>query len=322
MEDIVASEWAELTGLKVRRVKARVSKSHTHARVNMDRQIIAVDPAQLHKLTADRDGFSPLASILLDPGPGYLECKTMNSWDFRKLQREGPTKHDHYIVQLQHGLAVTGYRWGVFAIMDSSTFEMEWFAMLRNDALGTELMERTEGFWSTFIDDPSHALPEALPDGDKRCVKCLHRRSCRGDAYLAKHAGADFATDYIESNDPELVELANDYLAAEEQADKAAEVLSAIKERVKARMIADETAKVNIPQLIRFCLSTSPGRRTWDSRAIEGEINALRKGELPKVDETLNITEVLAIIIPAIADRLAACQKTGAPSTSFRTFAA
>ena len=214
MEHIVAEAFTEETGLKVRRQPSRTSKTHPHARVNMDRQIVAVDPKHLYEITKDEHGFSPLADILLDPGPGALECKTMNPIDFRKVEKEGLTKHNHYILQLQHTMAVTGYKWGVFAILDTTSFKLLWFPMLRNDALCAEILARTDAAWDLVM-DTSLPLPEALPEGDKRCAKCLHRRTCRGDAYLEKFAGADFSTDYVETSDPEIVELAKDLASAE-----------------------------------------------------------------------------------------------------------
>ena len=325
LEEVVATVFKMKTGLKIRRQPSKVSKSHPHARVNIDRQIVAVDPMHLYKLTQDKDGFSPLADILDAPGPGYLECKTMNPWDFKRFQKEGLSKHPHYILQLQHGLAVTGYRWGVFAILDTTTFDMEWFPVLRDEALCAEILARTEESWA-LVEDTRTPLPAHLPDKDRRCNKCLWRRTCRGDQYLAAHAGADFSTDYVDTTDPELLELATDFIAADEEESRAAALSTAIKAKIKARMDADGIKKLRVPDVIKFCLSTSDGRKTWDGKAIEGEINALNKGELPALDGVdpdvlTGNAQLLATVLQAVAARLRACQKTGAPSTSFRPFA-
>lgn len=337
MENTVSNVFVEETGLKVRRQPSRTSKTHPHARVNMDRQIVAVDPAHLLRLTLDEHGFSPLSSVLLDCGPGALECKTMNSIDFRKVEKEGLTRHNHYILQLQHTMAVTGYKWGIFAILDTTSFKLLWFPMLRNEALCAELLARTEEAWDVVM-DTTRPLPEPLAEGDKRCGKCMHRRTCRGEAYLEKFAGADFSSDYVETSDLEIIELANDLITAEEAADQAGEVVKTIKDRIKLRMSADNTTKLKVPDVIRFCISSSAGRKTWDGKAIDGEINAFKKGELPAAAiEAMASAEVegvapeiveqvapaiAAALLPFIATRLANCQKIGAPSTSFRTFAA
>ena len=115
--------------------------------------------------------------------------------------------------------------------------------------------------------------------------------------------------------------------APREAEDQAAGVTKEIKERIKARMTADQLTKLKVPDVIRFCLSTSNGRKGWDAKAIEGEINGLRKGELPAVEglepEQLEAAApVIARLLPALAARIANCQKIGAPSTTFRTYAA
>jgi predicted phage-related endonuclease len=332
LEDIVANEFVDETGLKVRRQSAKVSRTSPHARVNLDRQIIAVDPTHLRAITLNDEGKSVLDPILLDPGPGALECKTMNTIDFRKLQKDGLVKHDHYILQLQHAMAVTGYKWGVFAILDTTSFDLLWFPMLRNDRLCTELLERTEMTWD-LVQDTTQPLPAPLETGDKRCNHCLHRRTCRGEAYLEQHVGADFSSDYVETNDPELVELANDLIAAEEQQDQASAVVTAIKERVKECMKAAGATKLKVPDVIRFCVSSSAGRRGWDGPALDGEINSLNKGELHEdvlqqihakvAPEQFDVADqVISLLLPAVAGRFANCKKFGKPSTSFRTYSA
>lgn len=326
METIVAAAFVEETSLKVRNQPSRRSKTHAHARVNMDRQIVAVDPKHLYKITRDKDGFSPLAEILDNPGPGALECKTMNPFDYRRLLKEGLNKHPHYILQVQHTLAVTGYRWGMFAVLDTTSFELVWFAMLRNEDLIAEILARTDSAWDLVM-DTSRDLPARLPDKDPRCTKCLWRRTCRGDAYLEANAGADFATDYVDTQDAELIELANDYVVAAEQEDQASEVTTAIKAKIKQRMTEAQITKVRVPDVIRFCQSSSAGRKGWDGKALDGEVNALNKGEVPALEEiepdvlTAN-AGLVAALLKAVSNRIKNCQKTGAPSTSFRSYAA
>lgn len=326
MEDLVANEFADETGFKIRRQPARVSKTHPHARVNMDRQIVAVDYAHLYELTKDSEGFTLLDFQGASPGPGALECKTMNQFDFKKFLQAGFERHPHYILQLQHAMAVTGYKWGVFAVMEPNSFELRWFPMLRDDALCADLLARTEAAWDLVMDE-SLPLPARLADGDKRCNKCLHRRTCRGDQYLEKFADADFSTDYIDVEDAEMRALASDYLLADEEYSRAKELKDAIATVMKTKMQADKLAKIRVPDVIRFCLSTSTGSKRWDGKAIEGEINALLKGAVPEMEdvaaEEIDANRgLIVLLLKGVADRLKACQKIGAPSTTLRTYSA
>ena len=331
LEDIVAQRFSFKTGLQVRRQPSRVAKNHPHARVNMDRQIIGVDPAHLRSLLDDNH---PLAQFLDEEGhgigPGALECKTMNEWDYKRLAVEGFGRHPHYILQLQHTLAVTGYQWGMFAFLERHWFRFQWFAVQRNEELCQLLLDTCETKWPT-LSDPAAPLPDALPSGDKRCKSCLYRKSCRGEAYLAEHADGDLATDYQLVSDPEIVELATDFRDAREQAEQAETVVEEIKKRLKAWMREHQIVKLNADNVLKFCNSFSPGRRTMDSKALEGELKYLR--DLAQMDDdrilaTLHANRAegepatIGSALVQIATRIDNCRKMGEPSYSLKTYSA
>jgi len=309
MEDCVADKFERVTGLKVRRQPARVSKTNPHARVNMDRQIIGTDVNYLQTLTADPEtGISPIDPLIaqgIDIGPGALECKTINEFDLKKLDREGFTKHEHYIMQMQHTLGVTGYRWGAFAFLEPTWWQFRWFVVLRHDVLIDEIMRRVDSTWDVVM-DMSLPLPAPLADGDKRCKSCLWRKTCRGEAYLQQHAGADFESAYVVVEDPEMYELAADYLDAKQQSEQAEGVVDAIKTRVKEKMEALGQSKVEVPNVIKFARIPVKGKSGWDGKALDGEVGALGKGDEREQE---------------LAKRVANCKKIGAPSEQFRTFA-
>lgn len=93
LEDTIAEVYAEKTGHQIRRQPTRFSKEHPFMLVNMDRQIIN------HPR-----------------GPGYLEVKNFGQWSAGHIQSEDDIQ-DYVKIQLQHGLAVTGYQWGAYAIL-------------------------------------------------------------------------------------------------------------------------------------------------------------------------------------------------------------
>jgi predicted phage-related endonuclease len=298
LEDIIADKFARESGLKIRRQSSRVSSTHPHARVNMDRQIVAADPFNLKDLTGfPVDNFNT---------PGVLECKSMNEWDYKKLLNEGMDKHPHYILQIQHAMAVTGYKWGIFAVLEPTWFQFMWFPVLRHESLCAEILKRVETSWG-LVEDTTLPLPDALPAGDKRCRNCLYRKSCRGQEYLEQFAGSDFKhEDYTEITDDDFQELVYDYIAANDAADRAAEVKSAIQERIKEELTKRSVSQAIVPGVLKFNWKEQKGRSTWDGKAIEGEINGLRKS----ADQQL----------VQIALRIENCKKVSAPSRPFKTF--
>src|SRR6185437_3777665 len=85
MEELVADEYAHVTGRKIRRMPTRVSKHFPWMRVNVDRAILG-----------DKRG------------TGDLEVKTAAPWIYRKMLELDPetgTAHglpNQYYLQLQH----------------------------------------------------------------------------------------------------------------------------------------------------------------------------------------------------------------------------
>lgn len=96
--------------------------------------------------------------------PGVLECKNVTQWKASDWEVDPPLA---YRVQVQHQLAVTGYRWGILAALiggnDLRTFEIE-----RNDALIEGLIRKLKAFWWLVEHrvpppvDSSQATAEAL----------------------------------------------------------------------------------------------------------------------------------------------------------------
>jgi len=78
-------------------------------------------------------------------GPGILECKAAG------IQKRSEWADDqapaHLIVQVQHQLAVTGYRWGYLAVLlGGNTFK--YTRLERDEELIADLIRRERAFWS------------------------------------------------------------------------------------------------------------------------------------------------------------------------------
>jgi putative phage-type endonuclease len=126
LEQVVADEFAERTGRTVRRdLKIRIHPEHGFLFCSLDRTIVALN----------------------GEGPGVLECKTASSFATKSWESEIPPQ---YFVQVQAQLAVTGYTWGVLALLidgrDFRTFEIK-----RDEDVIRMQTERLVEFWQKNV---------------------------------------------------------------------------------------------------------------------------------------------------------------------------
>lgn len=79
-------------------------------------------------------------------GVGILEIKCPGPQTIRKIKNEGIP--DYYQIQLQHYLAVTGYKWGSLAILDIMNWELlKPFMIERDDELIDQIIDVDAKFW-------------------------------------------------------------------------------------------------------------------------------------------------------------------------------
>lgn len=120
LEEPIARRYSEVTGKRVRRQPMRSCLQNTFMLANIDRQI-----------TGD------------SRGPGILEVKTTNAFKRVDGLDELP---DHYYLQLQHYLAVTGYEWGAFAFLIGGQ-SFRHFEVTRDQPTIDMLIEIEREFW-------------------------------------------------------------------------------------------------------------------------------------------------------------------------------
>lgn len=270
-EDIISDLFSEEYGFKVRRQSTVVDKNSPHLRVNIDRQIINVTREELlvfwPQIEAD------LQAVIGDGpcGPGVLEIKSANEFVARNALKEGIIP-DH-IFQVQHGLMVTGYKWGVMAIGDVSSLDLTAFPMVRNEKLIAIMRERADAFWALVENGPKPE-PPTFPAGDTRCRGCIFRKTCRGEQYLMQLAGEKPDTGYVA--DDSFSELASDLKDILAQKEVIESTETEIKERIKAQMEEKGIAKLEIPSVgakVRWA-EQKPSLR-WDSKALEAEAGTI-----------------------------------------------
>lgn len=274
LEPLIARRFERETGLQVRRMPTRVNAERPWMRVNVDRMIHS----------------APEGHEFAGMGPGYLECKTANEHVFANMQQEGMP--NHYVLQVQHGLAVTGWQWGYFAVLEPYTFRFLYFPYKRNDALVQVLTDVEESFWR---DVQAGNIPAKLEDfNDSRCDKCQWRRACRNAEALPKTPKRK--TVYEPVDEPEVEELVAEIKVLRWQSENTESMIE--QKRAELREKLGDRMNVLVPgQGIKVGRFMQSGRQTWDARALDAEHPELadkykRRGEPFEVMRFYDSTEV------------------------------
>ena len=122
LEDVVAQEFTRRTQLKTQRINAILQHpEHPFMLANVDRRIVATDE-----------------------GPGILECKTGSA--FAREDWEDGKVPAHYMIQVQHYLAVTGYQYGYIAVLLGGR-DFRYARIERDEELISYLINIEQEFW-------------------------------------------------------------------------------------------------------------------------------------------------------------------------------
>ena len=224
LEPVVADLYREVTGRKLRRVNAVLQHpEHDWMLGNVDREIVAARP---------------------DDGPGVLEIKCPGLRVFAQCRREGIP--DYYQLQMQHYLAVTGRKWGAFAVFSAERWDLLHFDVERDDELIDLIVERDAAFWELV---KSGTPPESAEELTKVDIPPLQ-------------------------TDMELVRIESDawrnavdeYRMAKEILDEAKELESVAKERLQ-NLMELHGAAVAEGWGLRVYYREQAGRMTFDHKA-------------------------------------------------------
>lgn len=247
LEPLIAERFQRETGLTVRKMPSRVSKDRPWMRVNVDRIILSSDD-----LGADFQG------------PGYLECKSASREVFFEMLAHGMP--EHYILQQQHGLAVTTWRWGAFAVLEPYTFRFLHFKVKRDERLIDVIVQVEEEFWKRV---KAGDIPDKLEDfNDSRCQNCGYRLGCRNAEALSKEKKRKRIYEPDDSEELDIV-VGNIKMldASIEEADAQRKI-----ERQKAVILMGDREAVLVPgQGKKLLNSMRSGRQSWDTKALDAE---------------------------------------------------
>jgi predicted phage-related endonuclease len=231
LEEFIVSEYVTVTGREVRRVPMRRHKEDKHLIVHCDRMIVN-DPR----------------------GPGYLEAKCPGRDSFYKQKRNG--LHDGYILQMQHGLLVTGWTWGSFALFNPESFELIHFDVEADAKIQDSIRAHAMREWAALKNDMTSLMPPRLNINSRACERCPWRTKCQGQAILdaidqykqVNAMAANMATaagvELPLEEDPTLQPVVDAYVEAKTLHDDAEAYMDECKEKLQQEMGGREEARV------------------------------------------------------------------------------
>lgn len=236
LEEVVAEEYEAETGHRVRRMPQRLDKERSWRMVHCDRQILTFD----------------------ERGPGALECKTANDWVFGGFKVNGLPPA--YLLQLQWAMAVTGYKWGAFAVLNPSSFELLTFEQERNERLIGIIEQAVDKFWS----DVQQGI---LPEPGEQLDGCLYRHPGKEEP---KHprSETEIASLDAEDDSEQFVERCRDYLDAKKEADRADELLTMAQSALHDML--GERQRVVVPSLrAKISYIQQANSMVWDTKYLD-----------------------------------------------------
>ncbi len=154
LEQVAADYYVEKTGRKVKTTTLATVDGMQHLAANLDRLV-----------WDSRRG----------PAPGYLELKCVGRGSMIQIKKNGLI--DDYSLQLQWGMAVTGFKWGSFGVYCPETDELIHWDVEADVALGVHLLEAGDDFFQMNI--CHKIIPKPLPEGSPPCDGCPWSTTCR-----------------------------------------------------------------------------------------------------------------------------------------------
>lgn len=109
--------------------------------------------------------------------PGLLEIKCPNVHNFRAIKAMKEVPPTHWL-QVQWGLAVTGWTWGSIAFFNADLWDMAIWDVERDEEVIEQFGPAAEEFWQKVELQQDNDF-EKLPRDDGRCQTCRWRAKCQ-----------------------------------------------------------------------------------------------------------------------------------------------
>jgi hypothetical protein len=276
----------------------------------------AIEPSPkiaFHK--SHRYMFVSMDAITEDPlkaGEGYAEFKCVNRFVMKKFKKEGLRRS--YILQMQHGLVVTGFTWGSFGILCLDPWEFAYFDVLADPELQAMLVQEEKYAWDMMHNE---RLADQLPDeNDKRCQTCPWRRTCRGKEFSLAPASEGEQGEVVPT--PELLPLVSEWVELDQISKAAEEHIETIKEAMRG-FIGDKYG-ISVPGA-RVLMPKWEEER-WETKQLNRLLPLLTKvAETDEwiFDKTLDELFTDTINYIRLIDMVAKCRKNS-PKSSLRYY--
>lgn len=198
-------------------------EEYVRLRYSRETGVEVVKPAEMLRHAEDHWLIAHLDGII--GGTTAWECKTMSGPMFYSCRRDGLP--EGYILQLQHGMLVSGLTTGVFTIMSRDTGQMESFPVSRDERLQEAIRKKAAEMWRAKEEG---VWPPPLDPTDKRCRQCEYRRTCQGGALIVDEPGAE--PEY----DVSLAELARQHAEAKAALDEAEGAMESVQAALRKAM--------------------------------------------------------------------------------------
>ena len=239
LEDIVAKEFAERSGLKVRRRNAMLQHDeHDFMIADIDREIVGQKVG--------------------------LECKTASA--YKKDEWADDEVPMEYLIQCQHYMAVTGYEaWWIAVLVGGNTFI---YKKIERDEEVIEMLIKAEmDFWN------NHVVPNVMPpvDGSDASTDALNAMYPAAEDGTVIQLSADENSLLIERKsilklmvqyETRLEEIENTIKAAMGENEKAVGLNFTVKWSNSSRTTVDsKRLKKEMPEIYKQYTNTSTNRR-------------------------------------------------------------
>ncbi|MEN6320717.1 MAG: YqaJ viral recombinase family protein [Syntrophaceae bacterium] len=261
LEPVAAMLYAQETGKKIRKRNLRlIDEERPYLTALLDREVV-------------KD----------ERGPGVLEIKCPGLRGYLDVKRKGAM--DDYVLQLQMYMWLRKANFGAFCFFSAELAEIFHFEVLPDEELIAKVLEGAAAFWQLV---QNRTIPDKLDKKDKRCLKCTHGTTCQGITNEEYLAFANTAEGLEIVLDDELDRYVNEYWDVKAVKDEADEMMDGVKEKIKMRMEAIKSAKVQIGNSKVHYTDVTSNR--WDTRKL-----ALVHPELEKEFKKPSVSKRLAL---------------------------
>jgi putative phage-type endonuclease len=244
LEPIIANHYQKMTNRQLEVRPQKIHPKYPFINGNVDREIVKSERSE----------------------PGILEIKTrgaLTSWHDDEIP-------PYYIAQLQQYLAVYGYNWGSFAVLDLKTRKVTYTDIERDDELINHIIEEEKKFWELV---QSKTPPTEEPT--KACESFLKKHYNTSKPVTIDISDNEVATAYaIKLNEIKLkykeleateLECKTYFMNRMKEAEKAIGINFSITwKSPKDKTVFDmEKFKLDHPKLYKDYTSTEPSTRRF-----------------------------------------------------------